>query len=96
MRWTAIDSKTNFRWTFFRTGVDEVDLCPRKGSDPSICSTHAADLRSYRYVFWAGHLIVGAGSSPMYTLALTYLDENLPTTLSTKYIGQCPDITTTL
>ncbi|KAH9374188.1 hypothetical protein HPB48_002371 [Haemaphysalis longicornis] len=74
----------------YKQSLLEVDLCPYKVrhdySDG--CGTATGDLRHYRFVFWAGHLIVGAGSSPMYTLALTYLDENLPTTLSTKYIGE--------
>ncbi|XP_077557941.1 solute carrier organic anion transporter family member 4A1-like [Haemaphysalis longicornis] len=73
----------------YKQSLLEVDLCPYKVrhdySDG--CGTATGDLRHYRFVFWAGHLIVGAGSSPMYTLALTYLDENLPTTLSTKYIA---------
>ncbi|EEC01244.1 organic anion transporter, putative [Ixodes scapularis] len=85
---TLILTLPHFLVPQYRQSTYEVDLCPHKGDDPAVCSTPTGNLRSYRFVFWAGHLIVGAGSSPMYTLALTYLDENLPTTLSIKYIGQ--------
>ncbi|CAN8026947.1 unnamed protein product [Ixodes persulcatus] len=84
---TLILTLPHFLVPQYRQSTYEVDLCPHKGDDPAVCSTPTGNLRSYRFVFWAGHLIVGAGSSPMYTLALTYLDENLPTTLSIKYIA---------
>ncbi|KAL3200621.1 hypothetical protein MRX96_012903 [Rhipicephalus microplus] len=66
---------------------ERMSLCPSKGEEGSLCGTPEGDLRRFRFVFWVGHFIVGAGSSPMYTLALIYLDENVPTTLSTKYIA---------
>ncbi|XP_064482717.1 solute carrier organic anion transporter family member 4A1-like [Ornithodoros turicata] len=71
----------------YRHSLSEDDLCPAQHQDAAICASARGNLRTYRYVFWLGHLIMGAGSSPMYTLALTYLDENLPTTLSTRYIA---------
>nr|XP_050039737.2 solute carrier organic anion transporter family member 4A1-like [Dermacentor andersoni] len=66
---------------------ERLSLCPSKGIESSLCGTPDGDLRRFRFIFWVGHFIVGAGSSPMYTLALIYLDENVPTTLSTKYIA---------
>lgn len=84
---TMVLTVPHFMAPHYRQSFAQVDLCPAQSQDSAVCGTTTGNLRSYRYVFWLGHLIMGAGSSPMYTLALTYLDENLPTTLSTKYIA---------
>ena len=47
-----------------------------------------ASLSNYKYVFYLGQLLHGAGASPLYTLGVTYLDENLPLRSSSFYTGK--------
>ncbi|XP_013775144.1 solute carrier organic anion transporter family member 4A1-like [Limulus polyphemus] len=44
-------------------------------------------LSYYKYVFFLGQLLHGAGASPFYTLGCTYLDENVSTKMSSVYLG---------
>ncbi|XP_076361815.1 organic anion transporting polypeptide 26F isoform X2 [Tachypleus tridentatus] len=44
-------------------------------------------LSNYKYVFFLGQLLHGAGASPFYTLGCTYLDENVSTKMSSVYLG---------
>jgi organic anion transporter 4A len=60
------------------------------GSNSSIvCDVNEspASLSNYRYVFFLGQLLHGAGAAPLSTLGVTYLDENLPLRSSSFYIG---------
>nr|XP_022311407.1 solute carrier organic anion transporter family member 4A1-like isoform X2 [Crassostrea virginica] len=66
------------------TGTD-VTYCVA-GSNATAC-THKDSLSSYKYIFFLGQLLHGAGASPLYTLGVTYLDENLPVRSSSMYIG---------
>lgn len=57
------------------------------------CSTHDHDhcgemnLRVYRSFFIIGQMLMGVGSTPLYTLALAYIDENVDQVLSSTYHG---------
>ncbi|GAB1606686.1 solute carrier organic anion transporter family member 4A1-like [Argonauta hians] len=44
-------------------------------------------LSNYKYLFFLGQLLHGAGASPLYTLGVTYLDENLSVRKAPVYIG---------
>ncbi|XP_029635260.1 solute carrier organic anion transporter family member 4A1-like [Octopus sinensis] len=44
-------------------------------------------LSNYKYLFFLGQLLHGAGASPLYTLGVTYLDENLSVRTAPVYIG---------
>ncbi|XP_030625898.1 solute carrier organic anion transporter family member 4A1 [Chanos chanos] len=64
--------------------------------DTGLCSsnyTHScgdsdgAGLSDYRYVFMLGQFLHGVGATPLYTLGVTYLDENVKTTYAPVYIG---------
>ncbi|XP_050408141.1 solute carrier organic anion transporter family member 4A1 isoform X2 [Patella vulgata] len=46
-----------------------------------------SSLSNYKYVFFLGQLLHGAGAAPLYTLGVTYLDENLPQRSSSFYVG---------
>ena len=44
-------------------------------------------LNSLKFLFFLGQIFHGAGSCPLWTLGVTYLDENLPTKTSSLYVG---------
>ncbi|XP_055998205.1 solute carrier organic anion transporter family member 4A1-like isoform X2 [Ostrea edulis] len=74
----------------FTSGVysftgDDVTYCD-VGANVTAC-THKDSLSNYKYVFFLGQLLHGAGAAPLYTLGVTYLDENLPVRSSSFYIG---------
>lgn len=56
----------------------------RRCSDPDRATTRLSD---YAYVFVAAQLLHGAGATPLYTLGVAYLDENVPTEMSSVYVG---------
>nr|CAB3266356.1 solute carrier organic anion transporter family member 4A1-like [Phallusia mammillata] len=51
----------------------------------SDCSNTA--LRSYRYAFYVAMLLIGLGATGIYTLGVTYLDENVKQVKSSLYHG---------
>ncbi|CAJ1055087.1 solute carrier organic anion transporter family member 4A1 [Xyrichtys novacula] len=46
-----------------------------------------AGLSSYRFVFMLGQFLHGVGATPLYTLGVTYLDENVKSSYAPVYIG---------
>uniref|UniRef100_A0A3Q2PCY9 Solute carrier organic anion transporter family member n=1 Tax=Fundulus heteroclitus TaxID=8078 RepID=A0A3Q2PCY9_FUNHE len=44
-------------------------------------------LSSYRFVFMLGQFLHGIGATPLYTLGVTYLDENVSSNYGPVYIG---------
>ena len=62
-------------------------LCHRNNDIQPCQSSESSPLASYKYVFYLGQLLHGAGASPLYTIGVAYLDENLTKTLSPLYIG---------
>jgi len=40
------------------------------------------------WFFFIGQLLHGAGASPLYTLGVTYIDENVSKKMSSVYIGE--------
>ncbi|XP_056130821.1 solute carrier organic anion transporter family member 4A1 [Lampris incognitus] len=44
-------------------------------------------LSSYRFVFMLGQFLHGVGATPLYTLGVTYLDENVKSNYAPVYIG---------
>ncbi|XP_072038988.1 solute carrier organic anion transporter family member 4A1-like [Amphiura filiformis] len=66
----------------------EFELCKANRTNPEICNTEEADSLSRFYgVFIAAQILHGVGSSPIYTLGLTYIDENLPPKSAAIYTG---------
>lgn len=78
----ALPQFTSGLYTF--TG-DDVTYCDI-GANATAC-TLKDSLSNYKYVFFLGQLLHGAGAAPLYTLGVTYLDENLPVRSSSMYIG---------
>lgn len=51
------------------------------------CSKEDSSLSNYKYVFFIGQLLHGAGAVPLYTLGCTFIDENVTTKMSSMYLG---------
>lgn len=71
-------------------GKDDPLLCGGNVTSVVNCdSTNGVrTLSHYKYVFYLGQLLHGAGAAPLYTLGTTYLDDNLPVTSSSMYQGK--------
>ncbi|XP_056879739.1 solute carrier organic anion transporter family member 4A1 isoform X2 [Takifugu flavidus] len=70
----------------YRASVSEqTELCAASRSSP--CQDKEAAQSSYRFVFMLGQLLHGVGATPLYTLGVTYLDENVRSNYAPVYIG---------
>ncbi|KAL3184796.1 hypothetical protein MRX96_005894 [Rhipicephalus microplus] len=69
----------------YRLSAAGTDLCPMTGFSSSC--TKAGSIRNYRFILMAGQLISGLGATPINTVTIAYLDENLPRRQSSLYIG---------
>ncbi|NXO02958.1 SO4A1 protein, partial [Rhinopomastus cyanomelas] len=80
-----------FALPHFTTGQYEVHsaalmgVCGENQSLP--CAQTASSLSRYRFVFMLGQFLHGIGATPLYTLGVTYLDENVKTNYSPVYIA---------
>lgn len=71
----------------YRVSVAEhTELCSANHSRP--CQDREAAQSSYRFVFMLGQLLHGMGATPLYTLGVTYLDENVGSNYAPVYIGE--------
>uniref|UniRef100_A0A1I8HUF4 Solute carrier organic anion transporter family member n=1 Tax=Macrostomum lignano TaxID=282301 RepID=A0A1I8HUF4_9PLAT len=52
---------------------------------PDFCTKQT--LNNYKFVFWLGQFLHGVGASPLYTLAVAYLDDNLTVQQSGAFLG---------
>jgi organic anion transporter 4A len=73
--------------------VDDTGLrttCDIMANDTISCDSNSApvSLSNYKYVFFLGQLLHGAGAAPLYTLGTTYIDENVPQRSSSFYFGK--------
>lgn len=48
---------------------------------------HIEHLQSFKYVFFGAQLIMGIGAAPLYTLGITFLDENVSHQMQPFYTG---------
>ncbi|BFZ21196.1 hypothetical protein BsWGS_24235 [Bradybaena similaris] len=63
-------------------------VCKSQSNLTSSCSADSStSLSNYKYFFYLGQLLHGAGATPLYTLGVTYLDENVPQRSSSFYNG---------
>ncbi|XP_016300570.1 solute carrier organic anion transporter family member 4A1-like [Sinocyclocheilus anshuiensis] len=51
------------------------------------CVGEEGGLSAYRFVFMLGQFLHGIGATPLYTLGVTYLDENVKSNYAPVYIG---------
>lgn len=81
-----------FSLPHFLTGLydaegTEFDTCDATRNDTSICSDTEEDLTKYYPFFITGQVLHGLGAAPLYTLGVTYMDENVPPHLTSIFIG---------
>ncbi|XP_036179434.1 solute carrier organic anion transporter family member 4A1 isoform X1 [Myotis myotis] len=70
----------------YQVEVDEgLGLC--RANRSVVCGDRTSSLSSYRLVFMLGQFLHGAGATPLYTLGVTYLDENVKSSYSPVYIA---------
>uniref|UniRef100_A0AAY4E2V0 Solute carrier organic anion transporter family member n=1 Tax=Denticeps clupeoides TaxID=299321 RepID=A0AAY4E2V0_9TELE len=66
--------------------LEHTGLCSTNQTEP--CQNmEASGLSAYRYVFMLGQFLHGVGATPLYTLGVTYLDENVKSSYAPVYIG---------
>ncbi|KFM61342.1 Solute carrier organic anion transporter family member 4A1, partial [Stegodyphus mimosarum] len=63
------------------------DLCAATNNSMDCSGDGGTHLSQFKYVFFLGQLLHGAGAAPFYTLGCTYLDENVSTKMSSVYLG---------
>ncbi|KAG8194345.1 hypothetical protein JTE90_029217 [Oedothorax gibbosus] len=71
----------------FSTEQEDICLVGSNGTSDCTAGSSVSHLSQYKYVFFLGQLLHGAGAAPFYTLGCTYLDENVPTKMSSVYLG---------
>uniref|UniRef100_A0A1E1X5A7 Solute carrier organic anion transporter family member n=1 Tax=Amblyomma aureolatum TaxID=187763 RepID=A0A1E1X5A7_9ACAR len=73
----------------FSTEDDRESLCRlATNATQGFCGRReVGSLNQYKYMFLAGQMLHGAGSTPFFTLGCTYLDEIVSTKMSSVYIG---------
>ncbi|XP_065142228.1 solute carrier organic anion transporter family member 4A1 [Paramisgurnus dabryanus] len=64
---------------------ERMGLC--SGNHTETCDDEQGGLSAYRFVFMLGQFLHGVGATPLYTLGVTYLDENVKSNYAPVYIG---------
>ena len=85
-------SLPHFTTPAYRLGQARDSLCAAagngNGNGTGTCAESSpSGLSDYKYVFFLGQLLHGAGAAPLYTLGVTYLDDNLPVRSTSLYQG---------
>lgn len=77
----------HFATPLYQVSVSEqTELCLGTRSAP--CQDQEARQSSYRFLFMLGQFLHGMGATPLYTLGVTYLDENVGSNYAPVYIGE--------
>uniref|UniRef100_Q8K078-2 Isoform 2 of Solute carrier organic anion transporter family member 4A1 n=1 Tax=Mus musculus TaxID=10090 RepID=Q8K078-2 len=83
-----------FALPHFTAGRYEVEMDEGLGTGTCLtnqshveCKDSASGLSNYRLIFMLGQLLHGVGATPLYTLGVTYLDENVKSSYSPIYIA---------
>ncbi|XP_052863948.1 solute carrier organic anion transporter family member 4A1 [Anopheles cruzii] len=66
-------------------GCDSTDLPVANGGQASLAEVE--NLSWNVWFFFTAQLLLGAGASPLYTLGVTYIDENVSKKMSSVYLG---------
>ena len=74
----------------YGSGQGLLNCRPGAFNTTSICDNKApSHVSNYKYMLVIAQLLHGAGASPLFTLGVTYLDENLKAKVSPVYLGMC-------
>lgn len=84
-----------FALPHFTAGHYEVEMDDGVGTGTCLtnrshveCKDSTSGLSGYRLIFMLGQFLHGMGATPLYTLGVTYLDENVKSSYSPIYIGE--------
>ncbi|KAL5014867.1 hypothetical protein ScPMuIL_009137 [Solemya velum] len=82
-------SLPHFMTDLYKFEQSDQDTCRTEALNDTICDINIPSerLSDYKYILYLGQLLHGAGAAPLYTLGVTYLDENLPLRSTSFYIG---------
>lgn len=69
----------------YEWGSEIQDLCPAGPLPADMCLQ--GNVRNYRFLLMLAHAINGLGSTPFFTLSVTYVDENVPSRKVSTYLG---------
>lgn len=73
-------------------GSSLLETCQRsyEGSNITVSSEDCGRglLNKYKYMFIFGQLLHGIGATPLYTLGVSYLDDNLLPATTSLYVGE--------
>ncbi|XP_077470694.1 solute carrier organic anion transporter family member 4A1 isoform X2 [Stigmatopora argus] len=67
--------------------TEETGICYGNQNRTSCQDREVGGLSNYRFVFMLGQLLHGVGATPLYTLGVTYLDENVKSSYGPVYTG---------
>lgn len=71
-------------------GTELLDLCytmpPPANTTVAPCIA-GTSMRRYRFLLIIGSMLQGAGATPLHTLGMSFLDENLPVRLTSCFLG---------
>ncbi|XP_030557239.1 solute carrier organic anion transporter family member 4A1 isoform X1 [Drosophila novamexicana] len=79
----------------YRATIAEANVCERANQTTQSCASLELEqelelgesLTWTVWLFFGAQLLHGAGASPLFTLGVTYLDENVSTKMSSVYLG---------
>ena len=80
-------SNTGTNSSVWLSHESDTDPCDRHLSEDEARQQHG--FSNYRHLFVLAHMLHGVGAAPIYTLAVTYLDENLKAKMTPLYVGMC-------
>ena len=69
---------------------EDYEFCDagRNGTDPCDSAAETSGLSLYFWVFVGAQFLHGLGAAPLYTLGITYIDENVKPKMTSLYIGK--------
>ena len=82
-----------FSLPHFTTAPNEVSVPEQTGMCSANRTSPCQDkqgggLSNYRFLFMLSQLLHGVGATPLYTLGVTYLDENVQSNYASVYLGE--------
>ncbi|KAK6617800.1 hypothetical protein RUM43_014028 [Polyplax serrata] len=79
----------HFTVSAYRGIQQDLNVCQQNSTNPADCPTNSNQeyLSMNLWLFVLSQLLTGAGAAPLYTLGVTYLDENVTKKMSSVYLG---------
>ncbi|XP_071955520.1 solute carrier organic anion transporter family member 4A1-like [Antedon mediterranea] len=72
---------------FYEFESVDYETCDRSGNRTDECDVEKESYSKYYAIFIVAQLLHGVGASPLYTLGVTYIDDNVPQKMTAFYLG---------